>query len=421
MTLLTLPILAAILAQPEPEPVVAPIEPISRVLVDQSLTQRSVRLLSIDAQSVRVIDEQGRTQSVPRSEVLAILPALTLLDPPFVPEPVRRSSRPTVTISGTQPASQPLNPPALGRLELTDGQILPGTISSAVTKDAVSWNSKLWGSVTVPLENAAAIVITPDRFDALLAGARGTQDLVLLGNGDRVEGFLEYIDASVVRLERTGKASELALSRVDGVLLANPIKPAGGAWAWVSGAAAAITNVSLTDTGTFVIAGRLPGSKTQPSATLPAETVDAVCFDAAALKSLASLPFDLAPSDQGRWSQPPIITTPTAPLGASDIELPGPMRVEWTLPRGVTRFATTLELPPSARLWGDCEVVVEAVNSGGVATILAKAPLNQSTPQAVVNSPLNGAAKVRITVNPGPSGPIQDRVVIRRALLLIKP
>jgi hypothetical protein len=264
MTLLALPILAAILAQPEPEPVVAPIEPISRVLVDRALTQRNVRLLTIDAQSVRVIDEQGRTQSVPRSEVLAILPALTLLDPPFVPEAVRRSSRPNITISGNQTASQPLNPPALGRLELTDGQVLPGNISSSVTKDAVSWNSRLWGSVTVPLENAAAIVLTPDRFDALLAGARGTQDLILLGNGDRVEGFLESIDASVVRLERTGKASEIVLSRVDGVLLANPIKPAGGAWAWVSGAAAAITNVSLTDTGTFVIAGRLPGSKTQP-------------------------------------------------------------------------------------------------------------------------------------------------------------
>ena len=66
-------------------------------------------------------------------------------------------------------------------------------------------------------------------------------------------------------------------------------------------------------------------------------------------------------------------------------------------------------------------VTLEVLNSAGTPTQIAKAPLNQATPQAVVNTPITGAAKLRVTVNPGPSGPIQDRVVIRRALLLMQP
>jgi hypothetical protein len=388
------------------------------VLVDRTLARRNVQLLALEPQSLRVIDEQGRTQTLPRAEVLAILPALTELDAPFVPEPVRRQRRPNQSGSGNQPAM----PQVTGRLELTDGQVLPGTISTGSGKDTIGWNSKLWGSIAVPLENTAAVVITPDRFDALLAGNRSAQDLVLLRNGDRVEGFLMSVDATMVRLEKANRTSELPLARVDGILLANPVKPGSGTWAWVAGAAVAISDISIDDAGSCTMTGRLPGTKSQPSATLKAEAVEAVCFDAELLRSLASMPFEVPTGDDGRrWSQAPTITTPNAPVGASDIELPGPMRVEWTLPKGVTRFSTTLELPPSARLWGDCEVVVEVLNTAGAPTQIVKAPLNQATPQAVINTPVTGAAKLRVTVNPGPSGPIQDRIVIRRALLLMKP
>ena len=223
-------------------------------------------------------------------------------------------------------------------------------------------------------------------------------------------------------LEKGGKPADLPLDRVDGVRLANPVKPGGGAWCWVNGSAVAVSEITVTDSGSCTLRARLPGTSAQPSVNMDGASLDGVCFDAAQLRSLASLPLEpVTSAGGGRWSQPPIITAPGAPLGASDIELPGPVRVEWTLPPGVTRLAATLELPPSARLWGDCEVVIEGVSTAGAAATLARVPLNQSTPTATVNTPLSGAARLRFTIDPLASGPIQDRVIIRRGLLLVQP
>lgn len=421
ITALAISVAAAALAQPEPEPSVAPPEPTRRVLIDRSLVERPVQLVAIDAQSVRVVDSQGRLQAVPRAEVLAILPELAPLDPPFVPQPRRRNTNPATSNDPRQPAATNT---ATGRLELTDGQVLPGTLATgpAANPDYVAWSSRLWGPIAPALDNVSAVVIAPERFDALMAGVKGSQDTVLLRNGDRVEGFLESIAPPNVRIEKGGKVSELPLSRVDGVLLANPVKPSAGSWVWVQGAAAAINDIALSDTGSCTIAARLPGVTSQPTATITAESLEAVCFNAAAIQSLAAMPMaEPAPAaDTRRWSQPPLVSSTDVPLAAADIELPGPMRVEWTLPKGATRLSTTLEMPPSARLWGDCQVTVEVLGSNGSGTQLARAQLNQATPQAVVNAALTNAAKLRVTIEPGPSGPIQDRVVLRRALVLVQ-
>jgi len=419
ITTLIIPVLAAVLAQPEPDPALAPPEPMRRVLVDRTLAERPVQLLAIDAGAVRVVDAQGRSQAVPRAEVLAILPDLPPLDAPVLPEPRRRT-----TTAGNDPRQPAAPSTPLGRLELTDGQVLPGSFGASTprSKDSVVWASRLWGNIDIPLDHVAAIITNPERFDALMAGVKGTQDTVLLRNGDRVEGFLESVTPALVRIEKGGKVSDLPGDRIDGIMLANPVKPGGGAWAWVSGAASAISDITLTDTGSCTIAARLPGVTSQPTATITGDVVEGVCFDAAKLRPLAGVQMTAADAanDTRRWSQPPIIGPSTVPLGAADIELPGPMRVEWTLPRGVARIATTIEMPPSARLWGDCEVIVEVIGANGSGTQLARAQLNQSSPSMSVNAPLTNAAKLRVTVDQGPSGPIQDRVVLRRGLLLVQ-
>jgi hypothetical protein len=69
-------------------------------------------------------------------------------------------------------------------------------------------------------------------------------------------------------------------------------------------------------------------------------------------------------------------------------------------------------------VWGDCELIVESV-AGSKITPLAKARLSGSDPSFEINVPLDGAAKLRMTIDPGPSGPIQDRVVLRRPLVLV--
>jgi hypothetical protein len=169
--------------------------------------------------------------------------------------------------------------------------------------------------------------------------------------------------------------------------------------------------------------GRLAGLAKQPTASLDANDLRAVCFDAGSLRALSSAPYTVTDSKQGtmprRWIPPlKIADTHGSPLGAADIEIPGPMSVEWTLPAGSARLGTTVELPPSARVWGDCELIIEGV-AGSKASQLSKVHLSGSTPSADVSVPLAGAGRLRMTIDPGPSGPIQDRVVLRRPVVLV--
>jgi hypothetical protein len=206
------------------------------------------------------------------------------------------------------------------------------------------------------------------------------------------------------------------------VRFANPPKPGPGVYAWLhDGTVAAASELSVDSSGRCTLVGRFAALDKQPSATMDANNLRAVCFDAAALRPLASCPWAVSESRGAsrRWIPPlKVADANAAPLGAADIELPGPMRVEWTLPPGATRLGTIAELPPSARVWGDCEVIVEAV-SGSKAAELARAHLSGASPTAEISGALSGATKLRVTIDAGPSGPIQDRVVLRRPLVLV--
>jgi hypothetical protein len=419
ITAATISLLAALLTQPTtPE---APPEPLERVLIDRTLGQQTVRVSSIDASTVRIIDAAGRARAVPRADVLALLPPLPQLDPPHIPDPpaVPRPAR-INRFPIQEPAPSIMPTPAAGRLELTDGQVLPGSLTPGGKDDSVAWRSNLWGPLEVPLDNVATIVTNTQRFDAAAQTFRPAEDGVLLANGDRLEGFVASVTTDV-KLEQGDKVTALPLSRIDGVRFANPVRPAPGAWVWTADTAAAVSQITLSAGGAYTLAGRIAGATSQPTATEPGESIHAISFDAGVLHALATLPMTVPPARDDtarRWNSPPTVTPGLTPLGAADIELPGPVRVEWTLPRGATRFSAILELPPSARLWGDCEAVIEAVGPSSNAVPLAREPLNQSRPVAVIIAPLNNATRLRITIDPGPSGPIQDRVFIRRALVL---
>ncbi len=420
ITLATIPLLASLLLT-QPTTPEAPPEPLERVLIDRTLSHQAVRVSSIDATTVRIIDAAGRSQALARADVLALLPPLPQLDPPHIPDPAPLP-RPTRInrFPIQEPAPTNAVAPAMGRLELTDGQVLPGALTPGGKDESVAWRSNLWGPLEVPLDNIATIVTNTKRFDAAAEAFRPTEDGVLLANGDRLEGFVASVTTDV-KLEQGDKVTSLPLTRIDGVRLANPVRPAPGAWVWTADTAAAVSQITLNTSGAYTLAGRIPGATSQPTATEPGESIHAVCFDAGALHALAAMPMTVPPPRDDparRWTSPPSITPGLTPLGAADIELPGPIRVEWTLPRGATRFSAILELPPSARLWGDCEAVIEAVGPSNNAVPLAREPLNQSRPTAVVNAPLSNATRLRITIDPGPSGPIQDRVFIRRALVL---
>jgi hypothetical protein len=392
-----------------------------RILIDRGLAQRPVRLVSVSADSIEVVDAAGRTQPIPRNQILAIIPPFADLDPPVVEE----------RVPGAKPPETEKTRP-FGRLELIDGQSIPGALEVTATDaqqepapkaaqgkdESLTWNSKLFGVFTLPLESISTLILAPDKAD--ISGPPPAEDTVILSNGDRSEGFIASIGASI-HIEKGGKVADVPTSRVAGVHLANALKPARGPWIWLSDATAvAASMLAIDSAGRATVAANIPGAAAQPTAIIDANDIRAICFDMSALRPLAACTAAITPSPSRRWTQPlKIADTRGVPLGATDIELPGPMTVEWTLPLGATRLGMTIELPPSARVWGDCDVSVESISDRRTAP-LAKERLNSAHAVADINVALTGAAKVRLTLAPANNSPIQDRVVLRRPIVLVK-
>src|SRR5262249_55073829 len=142
----------ASLAQPasvgQPEPSQDVSESAPRILIDRTMGQHPVRLVSISAESVEVTDPDGRVITLRRSQVLALVPPLTQLEQAVIEERVVGSQLP-----------EKVRP--LGRLDLVDGQSLPGTLASPAKpeQDRITWGSKLFGTVTLSLESVSTAIL----------------------------------------------------------------------------------------------------------------------------------------------------------------------------------------------------------------------------------------------------------------------
>jgi len=140
---------------------------------------------------------------------------------------------------------------------------------------------------------------------------------------------------------------------------------------------------------------------------------------------VASAPASVQPVVAVAPSSP---TSVQPPMGAADIELPGPMLVEWSLPASAARIAGWAELPRECWTWGDCTVVVSLASAGDQSSAgskeLFRETLSSERATAEFNllidaTTLNARERVlRVEVLPGDRGPIQDRVLLRRVLLL---
>jgi hypothetical protein len=410
ITLLVLTLAAAAGAQPEPEPAADPLPAVERVLVDRSLQQRTVRLSAMTASMVQVIDVQaGGLLELPREQVLALLPPLAALD-----QPVNQQR---------QFAGQPGSP---GRMTLADGQSFPGLLDTTTTEagetaEVVRWATPQFGTIEAPLEAVRHIQLQAQ--PATLLAAR--DDTVLLVNGDQLSGFVASVGAEVI-VEKDNQPIRVPASRVVEVAIANPPQPAQGERIWLAdGTAAAAKGFTIDSRGVVSMVGAIPGTATQPKAQLYANDLSAICLDMSAVVPLGAVAVSVPPPAEAwttrRWVPGPIIADSSGVPLAADIEFPGPMSVDFALPAGVQRLGGEAQLPPSSRVWGDCRVVFSSVSSTGQATVLFSQQLNAAQPVAPFNVAVARVSTLRVTIDGGPSGPIQDRVVLRRPLLTVAP
>ncbi len=372
-----------------------------RILLDRDLRERTVTLTGLDNRTITYSDESGllRTESV--SEYVAVLAPAA----PDVPE-------------GTS------------MIWFTDGRRLTGSVRPA-EGDALNWSHPVFGVVRVRLDDVRRLFLA----DAAPAAAKPEppqgEDLIVLLNGDRLTGFVDSIGSPIV-LEVGGQPREIPLDRVAEVRLANPIARARGMTVWLAdGSAVGVASIRTNRAGETRIVPRWnanaedPRQPTEspedPGAAVPLADIIAVAFDAERLIPLASTPVrDQRPAAGRPWAES--ISTgdaASALLGAPDVILPGPMTVEWDLPASASRFGCTVELPSAMRTWGDCELVVSIVGADGKSSEVFRRRLNADAPTASVNVALKGSSRLRIAVEAGEYGPIQDRLVLHRALVLV--
>jgi hypothetical protein len=392
-----------------------------RVLIDKDLKRRPVKDVALDAKTVRFSDDHARQGTLPLSSVLALLPR-DASDAPALSqgEPVWRE---ITEIPATR----------AGRLDLVDGQSLPGRLETSrePEPDAIAWSHDGLGTLVLPLDRLSRLVLG--------AEARSTEgplkkDRVELLNDDRVEGFVSAVSPAIV-IEDTGRANTIALDRVRGVRFANPAEEPLGARVWLRDASV-LSAHTLVSAGTDEIELTLPASlsmrdkpdsESRPPVTLRVreDRIQSVNFDASRLRPLASIPGESmpavsksAPGEARAWT-PPLDVSPMdrAPMGLADIRLPGPMTASWMLPARTIRFAARAELPVHHRRFGDLILIVE-VN----AKELARERLNAGRPYADLNLVLPASSTpqtLRLTIDPGEGGPIQDEIVLHRAMILI--
>jgi len=333
-------------------------------------------------------------------------------------------------------------------VEMVDGQVLPGSPNVGASDggegvvDRVAWSARLWGPVLIDLEGVQRVVVNARAAARVMQGSleRGaaSEDRVVLINGDVLDGFVESVSGAAVRIESSGEVRSIELARVAIISLASPARSPSGARVWLEDGTVArgalrpapLGKIGLVPDGPWIERGNesaAGASRESAGVELDLSEVGALAFDASRLVALGSLSARVEGVSARRWT-PPVVVGPAqgVALGAADIALPGPMSAEWMLPQGASHVSMRLELPESARVFGDCVVRVEIAGeeASGVTHRLSSASpsvmVRLALGDAIGSAPsAEGVRRLVVRVEAGERGGIQDRVVIRRGLVLV--
>ncbi|MHC4415201.1 MAG: hypothetical protein ACYS0G_07955 [Planctomycetota bacterium] len=303
-----------------------------------------------------------------------------------------------------------------GLLRLTDGQRFPGAALSGArpTDDVLVWIQSSWlGRMEVPLERIESVVFSEDAP----VPTPGDADVLLLANGDRMEGFVTALgDPISIEMLNDGKRQtiEIPLDRASAVRMVTPRQRPAGRRLWMAdGTVVDVERITLGDDGVVRVGG-LPFVVEPAPKRVELSAVAAVLFDPDRLIPLGALEPTRVRGPATRYVVPrPRVLDDLAPLGLSRVELRGPVAVRYALPAEGTYLSAEARLPVLSRSWGDCELVIR----DGQGEVFS-ARLNAASPTASVGVTLRDE-QLLIEITEGSNGPIQDHVILHRAMLLL--
>jgi hypothetical protein len=251
------------------------------------------------------------------------------------------------------------------------------------------------------------------------ARSRGRADVVVLHNGDVLEGIVSAVGREVVvdPIEAGAEPPTIvALDQVITITMVAPRKSPTGRRVWFAdGTVLDVASITVGDDGYVRLSGLALVSGTQ-APRVGLDEVAAILLDPTAMVPLATLTPTRVEGPATRYVVPkPRVLDVGAPLELSPIEFRGPVVARYTLPVACTRFAASAERPPAARQWGDTELIIRSDDRE-----VFRASLNAASPVASINVPLTGR-ELTIELGAGARGAIHDQVIVRQAMLLKKP
>lgn len=360
-------------------------------------------LLAISAEGVRLQDDRGRTAELPSRELVALMLDESRLNQPLVP-PMPRAGEP-------------------GRaaiVSLTDGQRWPCLLLGADDGDALRVRVPGVGLPVVALDFVRSITF-PSALGATPTLSL-TEDRLVLANDDVVEGTVLRID-DFVEVETQGKSIQVPLSSVAAMDLVNPRSNPAPMRLWLNGGAVFATDrLSGTSQETLVAALFAPSDSAgssigelRPFDVKNGWSLEGIEYAPARLIPWASLQVaSFEPEPPRRWTPAPRVDAGPHRLGLAAVHLPGPMIVHWELPRAATRAGGTVTLDDPTSHWADCTV---QVLQGG--RLLWEQRLHREQPGADFSVPLSGSESLAIQVLAGEFGPVDDRVSLSLAWVLL--
>ncbi len=442
------------------------------LLLDRSLAERPARLVGLDASSLVVADEAGRAIRLDASNLLAIIaadrrpeaapmPVPTLSERDIaeieaaaeelgrVPEGLREALEASRVTRGEGVGPGASVDRETWMLTLTDGQRLLGRPEPGdAGGESLRFRSLRLGELELALEHIAGVErasvsgVTPD----------ATADVVRLANGDEVRGFVVEMGPEVA-VERTdGSVVAFGLDLVDSVTLANPMERSGRPLlSLMTGEVIAGVPAAGTETAprcVLLVADLLvnapiedtPPGPSRRGASSSEGLIAHLCVDASEIRSLtlpgeairplASIePSKIVAGDARRRTDPPGVEPSGEARLAPSIVFSGPMAVEWSLPEEAGAIAFDARLGPTLIAqtappgpWADAILRVSIRGRSGESALVVQR-LDSRSPTIRVAEGLPGVGEAGrtlvIELDAGAHGPIQDRLLLARPVLIM--
>ena len=309
---------------------------------------------------------------------------------------------------------------------MADGQRVPGSLAGAFTDPdggmRVVWKHLGLGAIDAPLDRVAGFSLQGGAPIPMAQAA----DVVRLVNGDAIEGVVERIGEAFV-IEQEGHRREIPVDLIASCGFVTTPAPRSPVRVWQADGTM-IDGMEIKPVGDLAFA--LVGPSLLPGKSLivlTAEEMHGAMVRAGGDMRIVPLA-TLAPKVEPAPDVTLATNTPVAPealdanapLDLSALEIRGPVRLVYEVPKGSERLSGQLLVREALRPWAHAPVVVKQG-----ARELVSATLDAATPTLTLDLKLDPSlsgtdAALSIEIGEGQRAAIGDVLVLDRALLLVR-